>query len=155
MRNTLPATYLISAALMLGCGLVHAEPVVLSDSQLDQISAGAQYSVVSGGGFAESGIVMAQASTRAMEKHGITMTMAVLKVKATGTGLSAFGMGESGVGNAVSGVYGYASSPQGKIKIQVVTGSLLRPDGSGVLGSMVLVKASGSPAQVTQSVTTF
>lgn len=150
-----PVKFMIAAALSVACGLLRAEPVMLTDGQMDQISAGGQYSIVSGGGFAESGTVAVQAHTSAMATHGFTLTRAVLMVKAAGSGLSAYGMGESGAGNAVAGVYGYATADQGKLKIMVRTSSMLRPDGGGLLFSMILVKASGSAALVTKSVTAF
>lgn len=150
MKCAFVTQLVMAATLALGIGLAHASPSALTDAQMDQVSAGGQYSIVEGGGFAEAGTVNIRAATKAAEINGSTMTKASLKIKVVGTGLHAFGFGESGAGNVVSSVYGAASADQGKLKIHVKTMSKVRQDGTGITWSMIKVKTSGFGTVVTR-----
>ncbi|WP_147376933.1 hypothetical protein [Noviherbaspirillum saxi] len=132
-----------AVTLLLAIGLTHAAPVILTNAQMDKVSAGAQYSVVDGGGYAEAGTVLARADTRAKQNGSGTKTKADLWVKAEGTGLEAYGFGESVAGNSISSVYGEATADEGKIMIRVKTMSKEKSDGGTMTKSKIQIKSAG------------
>lgn len=140
MRSLIAATLTSAMSLASAAG-----PVMLSNAEMDSVSAGGQYSIVSGGGFAEVGTVLTSADTKAVLKgNGGGMTKANLRVTVSGTGLFAYGAGESGAGEAVSGVYGEAASASGTIDIRVRTMAKTKPDGDVMLKSKIKIKTNGS-----------
>lgn len=155
MKHALVVQPFMAAALAFGMGLVHAAPNILSDAQLDHISAGTQFSLVEGGGSALLGTVSVRADTMASNTGGSAMTKATLKLNAAGTELDGFGYGISGAGETVSGVYGDVSLDQGTLRIHVKTMSKLQQNGGGFTKSMIQVKTSGSPMNVTRTSAKF
>lgn len=134
----------IGSALTLLCGLAQSAPIALDDSLLDEVSAGGQYSYVDGGAYAEQGRVSLKASTTAHQnERGASVTRASLKVKAVGTGLEAYGYGESGVGTISSSGAGAAELDQGKIVIRVKTVAREKANGDTFTKTVVKVKAVG------------
>jgi len=157
MRTLIGKTLLASALLCTAC-LSQAAPRPLTDLQMDQISAGGQYSIVAGGGTADVGTVDVQANSQSIEKaNGATVTKAKLKVVALGSGLDAYGGGESAADGAVSSVYDDASVDQGKIVIKVKTMSKVKANGEVVTKSKIKVKVVERNVRIagTQSTATF
>lgn len=125
-----------------------SEMNVLSDAQLDAISAGAQHSIVSGAGYAEAGTVSVNANAKSISKsNGGSMTKADVKVIAVGTGIGGFAIGESAAGQELSGAIGEAVVDQGRLTIRIKTMSKVNGNGAESTKTKVHVKAHGSGAQ--------
>ena len=132
---------LIWATLASAFGICHAAPTVLDDEVLDQISAGAQHSFVEGGASADYGKVVVKARTTSKtNSNGTSVTKAGLLVRAVGTGLTAYGYGESGVDGNVAAAYGYGEVDQGAVIIRVKTVSRVQADGDVILRTRVNVR---------------
>ncbi|WP_194727313.1 hypothetical protein [Noviherbaspirillum malthae] len=143
VRRTLFASLLASTV-----GLAHAAPELLTDQQLDQISAGGQYSYVEGGGAVDAGSVDVKATTQAHEKpNGTTVTKAVLKVKAVGTDVNAAGYGESGANGVVSSGAGEGAVDEGKVVVRIKTVSKVQADGDVITKTKVVVRAVERPTR--------
>lgn len=129
-------------------GIAYAAPTPLTDREMDQISAGGQYSYVEGGGSVDSGVVTVDAKTQAKEKpNGTTVTKAVLKVKAVGTDANAAGYGESGADGVVSNGYGEGAVDEGKVVVRVKTVSKVQADGDVITKTKVVVRATERPTR--------
>lgn len=141
--KTFIGTALLTTTLLSAAGVAHAMPQILTELQMDQVSAGGQYSVVAGGGTAELGTVSARTDTKAVSSNGVTLTKAGLKVVALGTGLDAYGYGASDTGDSQSLVYGQASTDQGRLMILVRTMSMTKHNGDVMTKSQIHVATTG------------
>lgn len=91
-------TALAAGTLMSLAGLASAaEPMQLTDSQMDSVAAGnAPFSWAATGGHAERGIVISAAITGASERNGNRSTFAAAATLARGHDVSAFAAAGSG-----------------------------------------------------------
>lgn len=136
---------LLTTTLLSTAGVAHAMPRALTEPEMDQVSAGGQYSVAAGGGTAQLGTVSVQTvAGAASTTFGMTLTMANLKVSAAGAGLDVYGYGASGAGDSQSSVYGQASADRGRITILVTTISIARHNGDAMTQSWIRVIMNGS-----------
>lgn len=132
---------LLCATFASAFGACHAAPAVLDDEMLDQISAGAQYSLVEGGAAADYGTVTIKSWTSAATRpSGTSVTKARLVVRAVGTGVAAYGYGESGANGQVDAAYGYGEVGHGAVTIRVKTVSRVQSDGDVIVRTRVNVK---------------
>lgn len=139
---------LLVALLGSSIGLAHAAPVILSNEQLDQVTAGGQYSYVEGDGSVSAGYVAVDTRTKAVEKNnGTTVTKAVLKVKAVGTDVEAGGYGESGADGLVSSGAGEGAVDEGKVVVRIKTVSKVQADGDVITKTKVVVRAVERPTR--------
>lgn len=141
--NTALHRSMFAVALSLAAGAAAAAPISLSDKDLDQISAGGQYSIVAGGGSADIGTVEAAARTKANGGSGASLTKADLKVVAVGEGLEVYGAGESGAGGQVSGGYGAGAADDGRLRLRIKTMAVTKGNGDTMTKLKVQVKSSG------------
>lgn len=142
----------ILVVTLLACtvGGAYASPTLLSDVQMDQVSAGGQYSFVEGAGSVANGVVIAQAKTKAVERdNGTSITKASLKIKAVGTDVDAYGYGESGADGIVTAGYGAGSVDEGKVIIRVKTVAKVKADGEVISKTKVQVRSVETRSAVT------
>jgi hypothetical protein len=138
------AKFLSTLALFSAMTAAHAAPVTLADEEMDQVAAGGAYSTVTGAGTAQQGIVSIRTFTSAVDRpNGADTTRAVLLIHERGTGLSAYGYGESGANGAVAASYGAADVAQGGLLMLVMTRSKTLPNGKSMASSSTIVVTSG------------
>lgn len=143
--NTLLQRAMLAATLSVATGLAAAAPIELDDGHLDQVSAGGQYSIVNGGGWADAGYVHARARTRAMGNGaGARITKADLNVTGSGSGVYVYGSGESGAGNRVSGTFAEGYTQQGTVTVDIKTMAVTKGNGETMTRSVVRVTSVGS-----------
>jgi hypothetical protein len=138
------ATILSTLTLFSAAAIAHAAPTTLDDEAMDQVAAGSAYSMVTGAGTAQQGIVSVKTFTSAVDKpHGADTTKAVLLIREQGTGLSAYGYGESGANGAVASSSGAADVAQGGLFMLVTTKSKTLPNGNSMVSSSTIIVTSG------------
>lgn len=138
------ARFLSTLTLFSAVAVAHAAPTTLDNEEMDQVCAGAEYSMVTGTGTAEQGIVSIKTVTSAIDRpHGADTTKAVLLIREQGTGLSAYGYGESGANGTVAASSGTADVAQGGLLMLVTTKSKILPNGNSMVSSSTIIVTNG------------
>jgi hypothetical protein len=133
---------LVTALLLAGSAYSYsAESLLLTDGELDSISAGG-YSEVYGEATADSGTVNVNTTSQGTIKpNGTQVAKSKVVVKAKGSGLEGYAYGESGDENVVTNGEGAAAVDQGRIAIVVKTKVKTKADGTSVSKTVVKSKA--------------
>lgn len=136
---------LAAAFLLAGSAYSYsAEAVLLTESQMDFVSAGT-YSGVYGAASADSGFV--QVDTRSqgsLNSNGTQVAKSKVVVKGKGTGLEGYAYGESGDDQVATTGEGAAATDQGRIRIMVKTKVKTKSDGTSISKTVVKSKAIDS-----------
>lgn len=124
---------LAAVFLLAGATYSHAtEPLLLTESEMDSISAGT-YSEVYGAATADSGSVMVKTNSQAnIKPNGTQTAKSRVFVNGKGTGLEGYAYGESGDEQVVTTGEGAAATDQGRIRIIVRTKVKTKADGTSV-----------------------
>lgn len=125
-----------------------ADPVPLTNSQMDLVSAGA-YSQVYGEASADSGMVSVDTTTQGkVNPNGMEMSKSKVVVKAEGSGIEGYAAGQSGDENVATFGEGGAAADQGRLRIVVKTKVRTKSDGTSVSKTTVKSKVMSPAAGV-------